>query len=107
MARALLILVLAAFGVYSGYVVYEVGYLGILHSHLSNAGGIQVFCDLAVSLSLACIWMLRDARASGRNAWPYLIATLFLGSFGPLLYLLFRPAGEARSTARLGQVKYG
>ncbi|MDR3419222.1 MAG: DUF2834 domain-containing protein [Nevskia sp.] len=91
MTRTLLFIVFAAFGIYSGYVVYDVGYAGILRSHLTNAGGIQVFCDLAISLSLVCVWIVRDARIYGRNPWPYLVATLFLGSFGPLLYLLLRP----------------
>jgi hypothetical protein len=91
MSRILLILVLLAFGTYSAYVVYDVGYVGILHSHLSNAGGIQVLCDLTISLSLVCIWMVADARKQGRNPWPFVVATLFLGSFGPLLYLLLRP----------------
>jgi hypothetical protein len=91
MSRLLLILVLAVFGVYSAYVVYDVGYVGILNSHLSNAGGIQVLCDLTISLTLVCIWVVRDARAQGRNPWPFVVATLFLGSFGPLLYLLLRP----------------
>lgn len=95
MARNLLLLVLAAFGTYSAYVVYDVGYLGILRSHLSNAGGIQVLCDLTVSLALVCTWLFRDARAQGRNPWPYLVATLFLGSFGPLLYLLLRRGAQS------------
>ena len=38
--RTLLLLVFAAFSVYSAIVVYDVGYVGILRSHLSNAGGI-------------------------------------------------------------------
>ena len=88
--RTLLLLVFAAFSVYSAIVVYDVGYIGILRSHLSNAGGIQVLCDLTVSLSLVCIWISRDARAQGRNPWPFLVATLFLGSIGPMLYLLLR-----------------
>jgi hypothetical protein len=96
MTRTLLLIVFAAFGIYSGVVVYDVGYLGILHSHLTNAGGIQVFCDLAISLGLVCAWMVGDARRHGRNPWPYLVATLFLGSFGPLAYLLLQPRREAR-----------
>ena len=92
--RTLLLLVFAAFSVYSAIVVYDVGYVGILRSHLSNAGGIQVLCDLTISLSLVCIWIHRDARAQGRNPWPFLVATLFLGSIGPLLYLVLRPRAQ-------------
>jgi hypothetical protein len=96
MARTLLYLVLAAFGAYSTYVLYDVGYVGILRSHLSNAGGIQVLCDLTISLGLVCIWLVRDARATGRSGWPFVVATIFLGSFGPLLYLVLRPRLQAR-----------
>ena len=94
MTRILLLTVFAAFSLYSAYVVYDVGYIGILHSHLTNAGGIQVLCDLTISLSLVCIWIHRDARAQGRNPWPFLVATLFLGSIGPLLYLVLRPRAQ-------------
>jgi hypothetical protein len=100
MSHILLLLVFLAFGAYSAYVVYDVGYVGILHSHLTNAGGIQVLCDLTISLSLVCIWIVADARKQSRNPWPYLVATLFLGSFGPLLYLLLRP-GEGRKVGKI------
>ena len=99
MSRVLLLTVFTAFSFYSAYVVYDVGYVGILRSHLSNAGGIQVLCDLTVALSLVCIWIFRDARAQGRNPWPFLVATLFLGSFGPLLYLVLRPRAQGSSVS--------
>lgn len=86
----LLFLLFLAFGAYSTYVVVDVGYFGILRSHLSNAGGIQVLCDLTISLILVCIWIGQDARRHGRNPWPFVLATVFLGSIGPLLYLLLR-----------------
>jgi len=96
MARVLLILVFAAFGAYSTYVMFEVGYLGIWRSALRDSGSIQVLCDLCVSLGLVCAWMIRDARQRGRNAWPFALAALLVGSFAPLLYLLLRQHQPAR-----------
>ena len=39
-------------------------------------------------LSAAALW--HDAKANGRNIWPWIAVTLAFGSFGPLLYLLTR-----------------
>jgi hypothetical protein len=102
MSRTLLILVFAAFGAYSTYVLFDVGYLGVLRTHLVNSGSVQVACDLLIALGLVCVWMVRDARGRGTNPWPFVLATLFLGSFGPLLYLLLRgPARDGRIARRV------
>lgn len=87
---ALLIIMTAV----TGYALATVGYVGIFEYHLPSPAGWQVFTDLVVALILVCSWMIVDARKKGRNVLPYLLVTLFLGSFGPLVYLLFAPGNK-------------
>ena len=95
----LLILVLVAFGILSTLALLDVGYFGIIAPHFQSYGGGQVFADLCILAVMACIWMISDARTSGLPAWPFIVMTVFLGSFGPLFYLLAR---ELRGTAPAG-----
>jgi Protein of unknown function DUF2834 len=86
--KPILALVFLAFGVYSAYAIFELGYLGVFSSSFANAGTLQVFLDLVIACLLILTWLVRDARDKGRNPWPYVVLTLAAGSFGPLLYLL-------------------
>jgi len=92
-----LLVVIAGFGVLTALALMDVGYLGILEPHLRSWGGAQVLTDLVILASLACVWMIGDARERGLPAWPFILITLVAGSFGPLLYLVAR---ELRATAR-------
>ncbi len=47
-----------------------------------------LFVDLTISLSLIAVWMYLDSRERGKPFLPYVLVTLFLGSAGPLLYLI-------------------
>jgi hypothetical protein len=102
--RIALGLVILAFGDLTAYAVYQHGYLAFFDLHQANAINLQIFADLVISLGLASIWMVSDARSRGISPVPYLLVTLFLGSFGPLFYLLrrtwgVRPAARALSPA--------
>ena len=88
MHRAILILILIGFSILTGLALWHHGYWGIFEPQLKSFAGAQVLVDLVIALSLFLVWMFRDAKASGRNPWPWLVITLALGSFGPLLYLL-------------------
>lgn len=92
-------IVLFDFLVLTAYAVAEVGYIGVIASHFDHWGGIQVLTDLVIACTLALIWMLADARQQGLNPWPYVVLTLFLGSVGPLAYLLRREWGQRRDPA--------
>ena len=86
--RTILFIVLAAFGAFSLYAMWQVGYLGIWQAGMASVGAWQVLLDLVVMsfITLGFIW--RDAKRSGRMVWPYAVLTVAAGSFGPLLYLL-------------------
>jgi phosphate/sulfate permease len=90
MPRTLLLLTLLAFGALSAAALWQHGYWGILAPHFQTFGGAQVLVDLVIALTLFMVWMWQDARATGRNVWPWIVLTLLGGSFGPLLYLLTR-----------------
>ena len=86
--RRLAIVLLIPFGLISAYAVYRVGYAGILAHALDGPAGWQLAADLVVALVLILAWLIPTARREGRSPWPWVAVTLFLGSFGPLLYLV-------------------
>ena len=95
--RPVLFLVLAAFGAFSTYVMWEVGYLGIWQAGIANPGAWQVLLDLVIMSFIALGFIWRDAQHGGRRFWPFAALTIAAGSFGPLLYLLLGPMAR-RST---------
>jgi hypothetical protein len=90
MRTVLLVMVLLAFGAYSVYVMRDFGYLGIWRAGFADAAALQILIDLVITCLLISSWMIADARAKGLKAWPFVGITLAAGSFGPLLYLLYR-----------------
>jgi hypothetical protein len=94
-----LLAVIAGFGVLTALALMDVGYFGILSPHFQSWGGAQVFFDLVIACLLACIWMMSDARERGLAAWPFVLITLVMGSFGPLLYLVVREVRGAQRRA--------
>lgn len=93
--RTVLILVLAAFGAFSTYAMWQVGYLGIWQAGMASLGAWQVLLDLVIMSFIALGFIWRDARHTGRAVWPFAVLTVAAGSFGPLLYLLLEPQGQA------------
>lgn len=87
----LLIAVFAAFGALSLAAIAEHGYFGLFEHQF------QSLADLVVACLLITVWMIGDARRSGRTVWPYLALTLAAGSFGPLLYLLVGQFGSRKA----------
>ncbi len=86
--RTFAIILLIPFSILSAYAVYKVGYVGIFDYHRHSPAGWQVFIDLVIACLLCLSWLIPEAKRNGRNPIPFVIITLFLGSFGPLLYLV-------------------
>jgi hypothetical protein len=90
MQRVILAVVCVCFAMLTGVALSRHGFWGIVEPHFRSYGAGQVFADLVIALSLNLMWIAREVRAAGARFWPWLILTLAAGSFGPLLYLLFR-----------------
>lgn len=97
--RPLLVAVTAVFSAFTAWVVWQTGYVGFFSQLLSTPAGWQVLADIVIALFLVLSWIRRDARARSRRFWPYALLTVALGSIGPLLYLLLRPAAPPASGA--------
>jgi hypothetical protein len=84
------LLALLAFVGWSIWLVGGDSYFGFLYLARDEPWAAQMLTDLAVACFLVSSWMIRDARIHRLPVAPYLIATLFLGSIGPLAYLVHR-----------------
>lgn len=92
--RPLVLLVAVVFTAYSILVAVEHGYTGFLHVAFREPWAMQMLIDLLISLTMVSSLLVVDARRRKRAAWPWLLATLLLGSVGPLWYLVFRSPAE-------------
>ena len=90
MDKVVILFVLIMFSALSGLALWHHGFLGIFLPPFQSLYAGQIFADLFIALSLVMIWMWRDAKNTGRNPWPWIVATLAFGSFSPLIYLLSR-----------------
>jgi len=87
-------IILIPFTLLSVYAVSQVGYWGIFEYHLHSPAGWQVIVDLVIACVLLLSWIIPEAKREGRNPWPFVVITLFLGSFGPLLYLITKKVSD-------------
>lgn len=91
LAIVLLIPLLAA----TVYAISETGLTGVLAYPVNEPWSLQVIIDLCVALILVLSWLIPDAQATGRNPWPWVVATPFLGSISPLIYLALSSGNRA------------
>jgi len=82
-----------AFVLFSGWsltIVYSDGIAGLLSMLVREKWSVQLYVDLAIACTVAWTWLATDAKKHGLTAWPYIIATVVLGSVGLLAYLVRR-----------------
>ena len=73
----------------------DFGFFDLFRFAYKDWASAQLFSDLTMCLVLLSSWMIVDSRRTGRTVWPWLLATMLLGSFAPLTYLL---VGELRAS---------
>ena len=93
--KIVLFVVLADFVAVAAWAAAKVGVPGLFAGMFESPAAILGTVDLTIALGLVCAWMIRDARARGTSALPYVLLTPLLGSAAPLLYLLRRPEAAA------------
>ena len=94
MRKVMLAVAFVSLAVVTALAVAEVGVMGIFSAAVQSWASGQIFLDLVIALGLVLVWLWRDALARGKNPWPWLLATLVVGSFAPLLYLWLREADQ-------------
>ena len=94
MIIASIVVIIVLFGLYTYKVGNDVGgYVPFWRALLNNGPSKQVTIDLYIAITILCIWMIYDALEMGISlVWVglYILVAVFMGSLGPLLYLLHR-----------------
>lgn len=88
--RPFILLVAVLFTAYSTMVAVDHGYTGFISLALREPWGMQILVDLLISLTMVTSLLVIDARRRKQAAWPWVLATVLLGSVGPLWYLVLR-----------------
>lgn len=86
--------VLVLFMLYTGWIVWEFGYLSVFQVAFREHPTTQAVVDLWIACGLLFFIMILDNRRSGtpvRSVAPYALVTLLAGSIGPLLYFVVYP----------------
>jgi hypothetical protein len=95
-----LALVLVGFAALTVAALGHYGIVGYVQVLLSNLATIHVTMDVCIALTLVFVWMSIDAKERALPFWRYAVLGLFLGSVGPLAYLIHRELRASRAPAR-------
>lgn len=93
--RTLARILLVPFLLLTGWASLDGGPQEILLYQTRSPAGWQVLIDLVIALLFVLTWLVQDARRTGRNPWPWVVATFLTGSISPLVYFATGPADDA------------
>jgi hypothetical protein len=96
MRKPAIALVFVPFFVYSLWVAATHGPLGWLTLAGRDPWALQMLLDLAIALFVVGGLVVRDAKARGRNPWPWVVGTVLVGSIAPMIYAFTRPRDGSR-----------
>lgn len=81
MSRIIILATVLGFGALTAYAVWHDGITGIFEAIVHSYGSIHIYVDLVIALVLVMVLIWHDAKATGRNVWPWIAATLLSDSF--------------------------
>ena len=90
MGRIMVIVGLVVLSVITVAAFWFEGLAGFPAAITSSFAAGQIYLDLVIAIVMIDVWVWHDAKAQGRNPWPWIIGSLIVGSFAPLGYLLSR-----------------
>lgn len=99
MRLAVLLAVFLGFTTWSLTIVAGQGLGGLVSLVGREPWAAQLLVDLSLSLLVAWSWLRHDARTRGLTAWPYMVATVAVGSVAVLAYLIHRELAGRRTAA--------
>lgn len=97
MRLAAAVVVFLAFTIWSFITIAEPGLTGLVTLLGSDPWARQILVDLTIACTVAWLWLGPDARRHGIASWPYIVATLAVGSIAILGYLVHRELTRLRS----------
>ena len=67
-----------------------------------NLISLQIWLDLVLAMVIWCAWLVPEARAAGRNPWPWIVGALIFGAFVPPIYIIVYERWPASPGAQNG-----
>ncbi len=89
-----LVATLVLFGAFTAVALWADGLAGTIDAITFNWASLQIYIDLVLAIVVISVWIYRDAKRSGRNPWPWILAAGVVGMFSPLVYLVTRDGDQ-------------